>query len=139
MTGKPFSLSVRAVVFDAAGRCLLLRRSGHNRSFVGKWEWPGGKVEPGEDFAAAILRETREETSLEIEITGLAGATEFEMSTANVVLLCLEARLIGGTLRLSVEHADFAWVALPEISSMTLPDQLSAFMINYASKKGLQP
>jgi ADP-ribose pyrophosphatase YjhB (NUDIX family) len=50
---QPFRLAVKAVVIDDANRCLLLRRSAANKNFVGCWEWPGGKVDPGEDFASA--------------------------------------------------------------------------------------
>jgi len=132
---KPFKLVVRAVIFDDQRRCLLLRRSAQNRNFVGCWEWPGGKVEDGEDFANAILRETREETSLEIEISGLAGATYFAMPATNIVLLCMEARLIGGRLKLSGEHDEFAWVPLGELLPKHLPAQVAEFMLAYARSK----
>jgi len=49
-TVKPFRLAVKAVIFDDQQRCLLLRRSAINHHFVGCWEWPGGKVDEGEDF-----------------------------------------------------------------------------------------
>ena len=64
MTPKPFSLAVKAVPLDSQNRCLLIRRSSYNHNFVGKWEWPGGKVDAGESFAVAVCREVREETSL---------------------------------------------------------------------------
>src|SRR5437762_4704786 len=105
---KPYKLAVKAVVLDDRGRCLLIRRSRVCRNFVGKWEWPGGKVDPGEDFVTALIRETREETCLDVRITGLAGATQFDMPLVQVVLLCMEARITGGQIRLSEEHDDFA-------------------------------
>ena len=74
-TIKPFRLTVKAVLLNDQQCCLLVRRSAYNRNFVGCWEWPGGKVDEGEDFATALLREAREETGLEVQITALAGAT----------------------------------------------------------------
>jgi 8-oxo-dGTP diphosphatase len=136
---KPFKLAVKAVILDEQQRCLMLRRSRANKYFVGAWEWPGGKVDDGEAFADAVLRETREETSLEIEITGLAGATKFEMPAVNVVMLCMEARLTGGALKLSEEHDEFDWVPLMEISQRILPNQISDFMLEYAKRNGKQP
>ena len=133
---KPFKLAVKAVVLDGDRRCLLVRRSPHNHNFVGCWEWPGGKVDDGEAFADAVVREMREETSLEIKITGLAGATQFEMPAVNVVLLCMEARVTGGTLKLSEEHDDFTWVPFSEFSQRTFPVQVRDFMLAYANKKG---
>ena len=134
--GKPFSLAVKAVILDDQGRCLLLRRSAVNRHFVGCWEWPGGKVDPGEDFAAAVLRETREEAGLELELVGLAGATSFEMPAVNVVLLCLEARAAGRELRLSEEHDAAEWVPLAELGKRDLVETHRAFMLEYAARQG---
>lgn len=138
MPAKPFVLAVKAVIFDEQRRCLLIRRSKQNRSFVGCWEWPGGKVDPGEEFALAVAREVREETALEIEINGLAGATQFEMPQVNVVLLCMEARVTGRQLQLSVEHDEAAWVSLDELPKWNLSDQVRDFMLEYVRKKGSQ-
>ena len=115
-TVKPFRLTVKAVIVDSQKRCLLLRRSAFNHSFVGKWEWPGGKVDDGEDFATALLREAREETGLALQITGLVGVTTYEVPVAHIVLLCMETSRVSGELRLSEEHDDFAWVPLEELA-----------------------
>ena len=96
---RPFRLAVKAVIFDDWNRCLLIRRSTANRNFAGCWEWPGGKLDPGEDFATGLAREVREECGLQVELTGLAGATEFAMPAVNVILLCLEARLSDAELK----------------------------------------
>ncbi len=134
---KPFSLAVKAVVFNEGGQCLLLRRSAANRNFVGCWEWPGGKVDPGEDFATAVLRETREETGLAVEITGLAGATSFETPKFNVVLLCMEVRITGGEIALSHEHDAWEWAPLAELGSRMLFEGVRQFMLDYAARHGL--
>ena len=122
------------MIFDEQGRCLLVRRSGQCRNFVGRWEWPGGKVDEGEDFATALVREVREETFLDVEIVGLAGATQYEMATTSVILLCLEARRTAGEVHLSVEHDDFAWVPLPDLHRWELIDQTRAFMLECVQK-----
>ncbi len=135
MLAKPFVLAVKAVILDVEDRCLLIRRSSQNRNFIGCWEWPGGKVDPGEDFATALERETREETALEIEIAGLAGATEFQMPKVNVVLLCMEARVTRGEFRLSEEHDASAWVPLRELAHWRLAEQVRPLMLAYALEK----
>ncbi len=132
---KPFKLSVKAVVLDEQERCLLIRRSSRCRNFVGEWEWPGGKVDPGEDFASALVREVKEETSLEVEITGLAGATQWEMATVNVILLCLEARWTAGEVRPSEEHDAWEWVPLSQFPGRALTSQARDFMLDYAKCK----
>jgi mutator protein MutT len=120
MNAKLFRLAVRAVIHDEAGQCLLLRRSAINKGFGGYWEWPGGKADPGEDFDAALHREVREETGLEIEILRLAGAFEVRMPQSHIVTICMEARRTGGTLRLSDEHDNSAWVTLEQMSGLNL-------------------
>jgi 8-oxo-dGTP diphosphatase len=135
MSTKPYGLTVKAVVIDEQGRCLLIRRSSANTSFVGCWEWPGGKVDPGEDFAAAVVRETKEEAGLDVDITGLGGATSFEMPKVNVVVLCMEARVLAGDLRLSNEHDAFDWVRLDELATSNLPSVVADFMVAYAARK----
>ncbi len=127
------------MLFDAHNRFLLLRRSLANRHFAGCWEWPGGKLDPGEDFAAGLQREVREEAGLEIELTKLAGATQFEMPALHVILLCLEARPVTTAVRLSGEHDDFAWVPLGELARYQLTPGVGDFMLDYANRKGTKP
>jgi 8-oxo-dGTP diphosphatase len=138
MSAALFSLAVKAVLVDGQGRTLLIHRSSHNRSFVGCWEWPGGKVDPGEDFAVAVVREAQEEVGLDIEITGLAGATQFAMPMLTVVLLCMEARITGGEIHLSEEHDAYDWVPLGELGARKLAGVMGDFMIAYAARRAGQ-
>lgn len=139
VSSKPWSLAVRAVIHDDRSRMLLLRRSNVCRHFVGCWEWPGGKLDAGEDFESAVKRETKEETSLEVEITGVAGVTHFEAPAAHFVLLCMEVRLAGGELKLSEEHDEYAWVAPGDFPKFPFTGQVGEFMLEYARRKGVKP
>ena len=125
---EPIRMAVKAVVFDAAHRCLVLRRSPANRGFVGCWEWPGGKPDPGEDLDTALRRELREECGLEVDFLGLAGASEFDMPAGRIILLCLLARQTGGELRLSHEHDDFAWVPLAELAQRQILEPMKPIL-----------
>ena len=138
-----FKLAVKAVIFDAQGCCLLIRRSGQCRHFVGQWEWPGGKVDAGEDFATAVVRETKEETSLDVEIACLAGVTQFDLPAdevtgrpaISVVLLGMETRLVAGEVHLSEEHDDFAWVPLAELANWDLVANMRPLVLDYVRRK----
>lgn len=134
MSEKPYLLAVRAVIVDDEGQCLLVRRSLHNRSFVGTWEWPGGKAEVGEAVDEAVLREVREETGLEIALTGIAGVYRIEMPKQFLAVLCMEAHVVEGTLTLSEEHDDSAWAPLSDLSKWELTAGLREFAEEYAKR-----
>jgi 8-oxo-dGTP diphosphatase len=68
----PVVACVGAVVHDAAGRLLLIRR-GHDPG-AGLWSLPGGRVEAGETEAEAIVREVREETGLSVRAGSRVGS-----------------------------------------------------------------
>lgn len=71
MTYKRPALTADCVVFDRAGRLLLIKR-GH-APFKGKWALPGGYVDYGERVEDAALRELKEETGIEGRIVRLVG------------------------------------------------------------------
>lgn len=56
-----------AAILQADGRCLLARRP-PGREYAGYWEFPGGKIEAGENAHAALVRELREELSIEVDV-----------------------------------------------------------------------
>lgn len=63
-------LVVAAALIDDAGRCLMQQRPREKRH-GGLWEFPGGKVEPGEHPAAALVRELAEEVAIQVAIDAL--------------------------------------------------------------------
>ena len=134
MSTKPFGLAVKALVADQEGRVLFIRRSEASKSFKRQWDLPGGKVDPGETFDVALLREVAEETGLTASLEGVAGAAEHEMSAVRVVLLFMEARKASGEVQLSDEHDDFQWVARNEICKLDLSDQLRPFLEAYCNQ-----
>lgn len=139
MEGKPFVLAVKAVIRREDGKCLLVRRGRPDSHFAGQWEWPGGKVDPGEDFVTALHREVAEETGLTVELCGFAGADCFEMPKARVVNLCMEARATGGTLTLSEEHDAAEWVLPADLPHWDLAPNFRDFMLAYVRRPSAEP
>src|SRR4051794_22531041 len=93
--------SVTIVVFDDAGRVLLVR---HNEGDV--WVLPGGSIEPPESLADAVVREMWEETGLWVEpmrVLGVYGGPDFLVTYANddqvaYQMIVFEGRVRGGAL-----------------------------------------
>ena len=131
MCTESFGLAVKALVDDGNGNCLLIRRSASSRHFAGQWDLPGGKVDAGESFDAALVREIAEETGLSVSLEAVAGASQYDMDRVRVVLLFMEARVRSGEVRLSGEHDAYCWVPRGGLAAMDLSDQLRPFVVRY--------
>lgn len=108
---------VGAVIRDAAGRILLIKR-GHEPG-MGLWSVPGGRVEPGETDEQAVVREVREETGLEVACGPLLGAIE-RPGTAGTILQISDYRAVvtGGELVPGDDAADARWLTLQEAAEL---------------------
>lgn len=131
-TAKPYALSVKGVVLDAQGRCLLLRRSQICKANAGKWEFPGGKLDPNERVDEALLREVAEETGLAVTVQRVAGAAESEMAERKIAYLILEVLAGTSEVQLSEEHDQFMWVAPDQLADIELASQFRPFALAYA-------
>lgn len=103
-------VSVAALVTNDKGEILLV-----NSPWRG-WEYPGGLIEPGETFQEALKREVREESGVEIEITGFVGICK--NIEKNIVNIDFTARYISGELRTSDESTDVIWTTAEKAMEM---------------------
>lgn len=136
MSAKPFGLAVKAIIRNGQGEILLLRRSARSEHFAGTWEFPGGKVDAGEPFDTALLRETAEETGLTISLDKVTGATHYEMPAIRLAVLFIEATAISGEVCLSDEHDECCWVPLAELGDLDMSEQLHEFVAAYLQRVG---
>ena len=132
MLAKPMILSVKVVIRDREGRCLLLKRAQNSRGNPGKWEFPGGKVAVGEEFEQVVQREVSEETSLTVCLQRGLGTAQAELPTRRVLYLILEADLVAGQVQLSSEHDEYAWRYPHELPEMDLVRHFAQFARHYA-------
>lgn len=111
---------VAGVIVDARGRVLLARR-GAGRELEGLWEFPGGKVEPGETPEAALARELDEELGIEVEV----GAPLIVVPQATPRrLLRLDVRRIQAWRGIprAYEGQALAWVAPHKLADYEMPE-----------------
>ena len=110
------TLYVVGAAILAEGRCLATQRGRHMANPL-EWEFPGGKVEPGEDPREALVREIREELNLRIEVLDRLGTGIHRTPDRTVELTVFTARLLGGRLHLAEHHAH-GWFDGDEIDSL---------------------
>jgi 8-oxo-dGTP diphosphatase len=112
-----------AVVHDAAGRLLLVRR-GHAPQ-AGRWTLPGGRVEAGESPAEAAAREVAEETGLVVTV-GREWLVLERPGPGGVLFEIHDfvAHLVGGELRAGDDAADVGWFTAAEMAELPLTTDL---------------
>jgi ADP-ribose pyrophosphatase YjhB (NUDIX family) len=101
---------VAATIPEQDGQILLTRRSIDPAK--GKWTFPGGFVDFGERMVEAAIRETLEETGLEVSVTGLLGVYSY---TDSPVIVVYRASVTGGTLATCAENDAVEWVKPADI------------------------
>lgn len=112
-----------AVVTDQDGRILLQRRADS-----GLYALPGGMMDLGESLPQTAVREVREESGLDVEITGLVGTYTDPLhviaysdgEVRQQFNICFAARVIGGNLRISDESTDLRFVAPEDIAALPM-------------------
>lgn len=119
---KKFGLAVRVLLKDQQNRILFIRRSKESKTNPGKWEFPGGKVDDGETFDEALIREVFEETGLKISLNDPIGVAKQYLPHINAVHLIMTGEIEDGDLVLSHEHDDFKWVLKEDLETIELAD-----------------
>jgi len=121
---------VGAVIRDGAGRLLLIQR-GHDPE-AGRWSLPGGRIEPGETDAQALIREMREETGLTVRPGRLLGAVERPGPGGSIIdIRDYEATMTGGTLTAGDDADDARWVAAADVPHLPLTSGLAAVLASW--------
>lgn len=103
---------VGAAIVDGC-RCLIAQR-GPGQKLPGKWEFPGGKIEPGESPQVALAREIHEELGLTILVGELLGSAEAKAAFGRIALDVYAATIVHGPLQVR-EHACVRWVTEDEL------------------------
>jgi 8-oxo-dGTP diphosphatase len=105
-------MKVTAAVIEHDGKILIAKRKPGDR-LAGKWEFPGGKIEPGETPEECLRRELREELGVETEVGEFLGAFVHKYEDFTIELLAYRVARISGEYRLH-DHEAIDWIAPSE-------------------------
>ncbi|MCG3756327.1 NUDIX hydrolase [Amycolatopsis sp. Poz14] len=112
------AVAVSAFIQDDEGRILMIRRTDNDLYAI-----PGGQLELGETLVQAVVREVREETGIECEVTGVVGLYSNpdhviaydDGEVRQEFSICFRAKATGGSLRTSTESSEVSWVHVEDI------------------------
>lgn len=103
-------IKVVAALIEKNNKVLIAKRSTGDPNVIGKWEFPGGKVELGENEFCAIEREIKEEFELDIKAKEFLINNICEYPTKIVDLRLYSCEYIGGKFNLH-DHSEYKWVS----------------------------
>ena len=138
MTTGP-AVAVGAIVIDK-GAILLVRRD--REPAKGLWSLPGGRVELGETLREAIVREVREETSIDVDVDGLIGAAERVVRdddgdiTFHYVILDYVCTARATDVKPGDDVSDARWVPVGSLADMHLTAGLLEFLADRGVLEG---
>ena len=117
------TIEVVAAVIRDGGRILATER-GYG-DFKGGWEFPGGKMEPGETPEAAVVREIEEELRVTVRPTAFIETVECDYPTFHLTMHCFMCEVVSGEITLT-EHLAMKWLTKETLETVDwLPADVS--------------
>lgn len=120
-------IKVVAAIIQKENKILATKR-GYG-VFINMWEFPGGKIEPGETKEEALIREIKEELNIEINVDKFAIDIEYQYPNFYLFMSCFMCSIKEGSIEL-LEHNDGKWITKEELNTLNwLPADIDA--VNY--------
>ena len=114
INGRKVIKVVAAVIFKENQMYATQRGYGE---FKDGWEFPGGKIEPGEQPKQALVREIKEELDTEVEVGELIDIVEYDYPNFHLTMHCFKCTVKSGNLVLK-EHEEARWLTKETIDSV---------------------
>jgi ADP-ribose pyrophosphatase YjhB (NUDIX family) len=136
------TVAVGAIVMDK-GAILLVKRD--REPARGQWSLPGGRVELGETLREALVREVREETSLDVDIDGLIGVAERVVReddgeiSFHYVIVDYVCQARSTAVKAGDDVSDARWIPVGELADMHLTAGLLEFLADRGVLEGRRP
>jgi 8-oxo-dGTP diphosphatase len=120
ISSPPHKIIGVAVIWNEAGQILIDRRRPYGL-MGGLWEFPGGKIEPGETVVECIQREIKEELAIEIEVGELLITIDHMYSHLRVTLTVHHCKYVSGVPQ-TIECDEVRWVNLDQLEQFEFPE-----------------
>jgi A/G-specific adenine glycosylase len=115
----PHYIVTAAVIENESGEMLIAQRPA-NGLLGGMWEFPGGKLEAGEDFSTGLKREIKEELDADITVGKAFGIYRHAYTHYKVTLHAFLCRMAAGSLPRPIEASDIRWITVAELSGFPM-------------------
>ncbi|EOR95678.1 Mutator mutT protein (7,8-dihydro-8-oxoguanine-triphosphatase) [Arcticibacter svalbardensis MN12-7] len=122
---------VCAIIIDEQGKVLAARRS-KSMDLPGKWEFPGGKVEPFEQAEASIIREIKEELDIVIQTSKSGPAHIHHYKNKSIRLIPFICKQLSGTISLK-EHETYGWFTSEQLKTLAWAEADIPILNDYIS------
>lgn len=112
------AVTVTAAIIESHGKVLVARRPPGGRH-PGRWEFPGGKLEPGETLEQCVVREMLEEMDVEVAVEDMLASVGYSYPDLEIELVAFRCRIVGGDL-CDIGCEAHTWVEPPELEGFDL-------------------
>ena len=106
-------IKVTGAILAEKGLILIAKRKAGSR-LAGKWEFPGGKIEPDESPEDCLIRELKEELSINIKVGSFFGDSIYHYDHLSIQLLTYQVYWVSGEIQIKV-HDRIAWVPISKL------------------------
>ena len=106
-------VKVTAAILEKNGRIIIAQRKSSDH-LSGKWEFPGGKIEPGETPEACLARELKEEFDIDVTIGEHLASNTHHYDHISIELMAYRASWVSGAITMN-DHKAYRWVSVDQL------------------------